>query len=156
MGEGTLSLFPSLAVMSFDTPLSLLIKSSTNSSGFSLTRMSAVGGVDTHHLCFGSVDTKPNLSGKLFSLSVLACMLCWLVDRRARSSAKSRSGDQSPLDANGSVGCGVGCDSVYGDQKEDRGDDAPLSHSGLHGKTLREVISHDDTTLKMFIECFHD
>ena len=29
-----------------------------------------------------------------------------------------------------------------------------MIHSGLHGKPLREVISHNDTTLKMFIECF--
>ena len=36
------------------------------------------------------------------------------------------------------------------------GENAPLSHSGLHGEPLREVISHDDTTLKMFIECFYD
>ena len=94
----------------------------------------------------------------ILSPSVLVCMLYWLVDRRARSSAKSRSfsWENSPLDASGSVCCIVVCDPVYGDQEEDRGDYASLSHSGLHGKPLREVISHDDPTLKMFIECFYD
>ena len=65
-------------------------------------------------------------------------------------------GEQSPLDASGSVCCGVGCDPVYVDQEEERGDDAPQSHAGMHGKPLREFISHDGTTLKMFIECFYD
>ena len=112
----------------------------------------------THITCVLEVlILNPTCLAKLFSLSVLACMLCWLVDRRARSSAMSRSSSwESPLDASWSVCCGVGCDPVYGDQEEYRGDDAPLSHSGLHGKPLCEIISRDDTTLKMYIECFYD
>ncbi|CAL8371652.1 unnamed protein product [Boreogadus saida] len=77
--------------------------------------MGAVGMELTHITCV--------LEVLILSPSVLVCMLYWLVDRRARSSAKSRS--FSPLDASGSVCCIVVCDPVYGDQEEDRGDDAP-------------------------------
>lgn len=35
-------------------------------------------------------------------------------------------------------------------------DDAPLSHSGLYREPLGDGVAHDDTALKMFIECFYD
>ncbi len=54
--------------------------------------MGAVGTELTHITCVLEVlILSPTCLAKLFSLSVLTCMSYWLVDRRARSSAKSRS-----------------------------------------------------------------
>ena len=75
--------FPSIALMYFDAPLSLLmrlpreVKSSINSSGSSLTRIAAVGIELTHITCVLEVWTlSPTCLAKL--LSVCVCVYGFL------------------------------------------------------------------------------
>ena len=48
-------------------------------------------GVDAHHMGLVGVDLKTRLLGIVAQTVVFSCMWVWLVDRTARSSAKSRS-----------------------------------------------------------------
>jgi len=103
----------------------------------------------THITCvLEMLILSPTCLAELFSLSVLVCMLYWLVGRGAKSSVKSRSSSWEnrihwiPL--------GLFAMVLVVIHMATRNRIAPLSHSGLHGKPLREVISHYDTTLKMF------